>query len=345
MRYIDLRSDTVTEPTDAMRQAMANAPVGDDVYGEDPTVIQLQQEAAELFGQEAGLFVTSGTQGNLVSLLTHCERGAEILVGDKAHIFMYEAGGMAALGGIVPHIIPVQPDGTLPLDLLQAGVRGDNIHFPRTRLVTIENTQGTVDGVPLSAEYMHSVAEFAKRNKLKFHVDGARIFNAAAACGVSVQELTAGADSVTFCLSKGLGAPVGSVIVGSKAFIDEARRMRKILGGGLRQVGILAAAGLISLHEMRHRLHEDHANAAALAEGLRDVPGVKVLSQATNFVFFWLNEDAKLSPAQFQAALKERDILLSPYPGHERKFRCVTHYWITPERVQTVVQAVKQVLA
>lgn len=345
MRLIDLRSDTVTEPTDAMRQAMANAPVGDDVYGEDPTVIQLQNEAAELFGQEAGLFVTSGTQGNLTALLTHCGRGDEILVGDKAHIFMYELGGMAALGGIIPKIIPVQDDGTLPLDLLQAGVRGDNVHFPRTRLVTVENTQGTVDGVALDAAYMHSVAEFARRNKLKFHVDGARIFNAAAACGVSVAELTAGADSVTFCLSKGLGAPVGSVLVGSRAFIEEARRTRKMLGGGLRQVGILAAAGLISIREMRLRLHEDHANAALLAEGLSEIPGIKVLSQATNFTFFWLNEDAKLSPAEFQAALKERGILFSPYPGYERKFRCVTHYWITPERVNTVVEAVKQVLA
>jgi len=345
MRFIDLRSDTVTEPTDAMRQAMAHAPVGDDVYGEDPTVIQLQQEAAELFGQEAGLFVTSGTQGNLVALLTHCERGAEILLGDKSHPFLYEVGNMAMFGGIVPHIIPVQDDGTLPLDLLQTAVRGDNEHFPRTRLVTIENTQGTVGGVPLGVEYMQSVADFAKRNNLKFHVDGARIFNAAAACNVSVQELTAGADSVTFCLSKGLCAPAGSVLVGSKAFIHEARRMRKALGGGLRQVGILAAAGLISLHEMRHRLHEDHANAAALAAGLQDVPGVRVMSTATNFVFFWLNEDAKLSPAEFQAALKERDILLSPYPGYERKFRCVTHYWITPDRVQTVIEAVKQVLA
>ncbi len=345
MRFIDLRSDTVTEPTDAMRHAMANAPVGDDVYGEDPTVIQLQNDAAELFGQEAGLFVTSGTQGNLVSLLTHCGRGAEILVGDKSHIFTYEAGGMAALGGIIPHIVPVQDDGSLSLDVLQAKVRGDNEHFPRTCLVSIENTQGTVGGMPLDAAYMHAVAEFAKHNGLKFHVDGARIFNAAAACGVSVAELTAGADSVTFCLSKGLCAPAGSVLVGSKAFIAEARRTRKMLGGGLRQVGILAAAGLIALHEMRLRLHEDHANAAVLAEGLSEIPGLRVMSHATNFVFFWLEEDAKLSPAQFQAALKEHDILLSPYPGFERKFRCVTHYWITPERIQTVVDTVKQVLA
>lgn len=345
MRLIDLRSDTVTEPTDAMRQAMANAPVGDDVYGEDPTVIQLEHEAAELFGKEAGLFVTSGTQGNLVALMTHCGRGDEILVGDKAHIFMYEQGGMSALGGIVPHIIPVQADGTLPLDLLQGAVRGNNIHFPRTRLVAVENTQGTVDGVALGVDYMNSVAEFAKRNALKFHVDGARIFNAAVACNVSVAELTAGADSITFCLSKGLCAPAGSILVGSKAFIDEARRTRKILGGGMRQVGILAAAGLISIREMRLRLHEDHANAALLAEGLSEIPGLRVTSQATNFVFFWLNEDAKLSPAEFQAALKEHNILISPYPGYERRFRCVTHYWITPERVNTVVNTVKQILS
>ncbi|MCU0511404.1 MAG: low-specificity L-threonine aldolase [Anaerolineae bacterium] len=344
MQTIDLRSDTVTWPTEAMRAAMAAAVVGDDVYGEDPTVNQLEHEAAALFGKEAGLFVTSGTQGNLAALLAHCERGSEIITGDKAHTFMYEAGGMAALGGIMPHTVPVQADGTLRLDDIRAAIRGNNEHFPRTRLITLENTQGTVGGQPLSVAYTQQVGDIARQHGLKFHIDGARIFNAAAAAGVPVRALAEPADSLTFCLSKGLCAPAGSVLVGSRAFIQEARRARKMLGGGLRQAGVLAAAGLIALHEMSQRLHEDHAHAACLAEGLRTVPGVRVLSQATNFVFFWLEEEAALSPAAFAAALRAQHIIVSPYPGHERKFRCVLHYWITRERVEMVIQAMRQVL-
>jgi threonine aldolase len=345
MHKIDLRSDTVSEPTPAMREALARAVVGDDVYGEDPTVIQLENDAAAMFGKEAGLFVTSGTQGNLVAIMTHCGRGSEIIVGDKAHIFLYEAGGTAALGGIFPHTIPVQDDGTLRLDDIRHAIRGDNEHFPRTRLVTIENTQGTVGGIPLTVAYTQQVAAIAQQHNLKFHIDGARIFNAATACGVSVRELTEPADSITFCLSKGLCAPVGSVLVGNKDFIHEARRVRKMLGGGMRQVGILAAAGLIALHEMSQRLHEDHANAALLAESLSDIDGIQVLNQATNFVFFWLQESAKLTPKQFQQALAEHDILLSPYPGYERKFRAVTHYWITRERTEFVAAKIREVLA
>ncbi len=344
MHTIDLRSDTVSEPTPAMRQAMANAVVGDDVYDEDPTVHQLQNDAAAMFGKEAGLFVTSGTQGNLIALLTHCERGTEIITGDKAHTFMYEAGGMSSLGGIMPHIVPVQEDGTLRLDDIKAAIRGNNEHFPRTRLITIENTQGTVGGVPLSVDYTNRVAEIAKSHGLKFHIDGARIFNAAAACGVPVSELTENADSVTFCLSKGLCAPVGSVLVGSRDFIKEARRVRKVLGGGMRQAGVLAAAGLIGLHEMSQRLHEDHANAALLAEGLSEIPGVQVLSQHTNFVFFWLEDNAKLAPKAFEKAMADHHIIMRPYPGHERKYRCVLHYWITRERVEIVLNTMKTVL-
>lgn len=344
MDLIDLRSDTVTVPTDEMRQAMANAAVGDDVYGEDPTVIQLERDSAELFGKEAGLFVSSGTQGNLVALLTHCERGSEIIVGDKAHSFMFEAGGMSALGGIIPHTVPVQDDGTLRLEDIKNAIRTENEHFPRTRLVTVENTQGTVGGIPLSVDYMNAVGEIARENQLNFHVDGARIFNAATACGVSVRELTASADSLTFCLSKGLCAPVGSVLVGSAAFIKEARRARKMLGGGMRQAGILAAAGLISIHKMANRLQQDHDHAAYLAESLSDVPGIHVMSYATNFVFFWLNEDAKVSPKELSAALKSHGILINPYPGFERKFRCLTHYWITRQNIDTVVQTLKSIL-
>jgi threonine aldolase len=344
MDFIDLRSDTVTVPTDEMRAAMANAVVGDDVYGEDPTVNQLEAEAAAMFGKEAGLLVSSGSQGNLVALLTHCERGSEIIAGDKAHTFVFEAGGMSALGGIMPHTVPVQPDGTLKLEDIEGAIRIDNEHFPRTRLVTVENTQGTVGGLPLSREYMNAVGDLAHRHNLKFHVDGARIFNAATACGIPVSELTAAADSVTFCLSKGLCAPVGSVLVGSKAFIKEARRSRKILGGSMRQAGFIAAAGLIAIHKMSQRLQEDHDNAAYLAEGMSDVPGIQVMSQATNFVFFTLDENAKLSPKEFSAKMKEHNILVNPYTGFVRKFRAVTHYWINRQHIDTVVQTMKTVL-
>jgi len=344
MDFIDLRSDTVTHPTPEMRTAMAAAVVGDDVYGEDPTVNQLETVAAEMFGMEAGLFVTSGTQGNLIALLTHAPRGSEIIVGDKAHIVLYEQAGMAALGGIMPRTLTVQEDGTLLLDDIEQAIRGDNEHFPRTRVVCIENTQGTVGSIPLSPEYTRQVADLAHQYQLKFHIDGARIFNAATAYNVSPAEIVAGADSITFCLSKGLCAPVGSILLGSKEFIKEAHRVRKVLGGGMRQAGILAAAGLIAVEEMSQRLAEDHSNAAYLSEQLKDVPGVRVMSQNTNFVFFWLEEDAKLSPTEFIEKMAEHNVILSPYPGYDRKFRAVLHYWITRERVDKTVVAMKSVL-
>ncbi len=347
MNTIDLRSDTVSWPTEAMRQAMATATVGDDVYGEDPTVNQLERDAAAKLGKEAGLFVSSGTQGNLIALLAHCDgRGAEVILGDKAHTFVYEAGGMAVLGGIQPRTVPVQPDGTLELDAIRHAIRGDDYHFPRTQLITLENTQGTVGGVALSKAYMDAVADLAHRHDLPLHIDGARIFNAATATHEDPADLVAGADSLTFCLSKGLCAPAGSVLVGSEDFIREARRLRKMLGGGMRQAGILAAAGLIALHDMTRRLDEDHKAATRLAEGLADVPGVEVVSNHTNFVFFMLTDDARLSPDAFAQAMEsQHNILVRPYPGFKRKFRLVTHYWITPERVETIIQAVHQVLS
>ncbi|MEL6525264.1 MAG: GntG family PLP-dependent aldolase, partial [Chloroflexota bacterium] len=303
------------------------------------------RDAAEMFGQEAGLFVTSGTQGNLIALLTHCQRGDEAIVGDKAHTFVYEQGGMSALGGITPHTIPVHADGTLSLDDIEGAIRGDNYHFPRTTLVSIENTQGTVGGVPVSPAYTQQVADLAHQHDLKMHIDGARIFNAATAYSVSPQEIMGDADSMYFCLSKGLCAPVGSVLVGSEGFIKEARRTRKVLGGGMRQAGILAAAGLIALHDMSKRLQEDHDNAAYLAEAMSDVPHLRVVSQHTNFVMLWLEDDAPITPDEFSAKLKEHNILVNPYPGFKRKFRFVMHYWITPERVDTIIKAVKSVFA
>jgi threonine aldolase len=346
MDKIDLRSDTVTWPTPEMREAMANATVGDDVYGEDPTVNQLENETAELLGKEAGLFVSSGTQGNLISILTHCGRGDEIIVGDKAHTFMYEAGGISALGGVHPHTIPVQQDGTLLLDDIRRAIRGDNYHFPPTRLITLENTQGTVGGIPVSKEYSDKVAEIARENNLILHIDGARIFNAAAAYNISAKELIETADSMTFCLSKGLCAPVGSLIVGTKDFIARARRTRKILGGGMRQAGILAAAGLISIHKMANRLHEDHANAQLIGQGLKTVPHLTIKSINANFVFIELHKDAPLSPQElFEKLDKEYNIVLGLYPNYTHVFRAVTHYWITEERARKFTEAMRTLLS
>lgn len=346
MDKIDLRSDTVTWPTPKMRDAMANAVVGDDVFGDDPTVIQLEKEAAQLLGKEAALLVSSGTQGNLVSILTHCDqRGSEIIVGDKAHTFVYEAGGVSVLGGIHPHTVPVLDDGTMPLDAIRKAIRGDNYHFPVTRLISLENTQGTVGGVPISKAYTDEVAAIAREHNLILHIDGARIFNAAAALNTSARDLIEHADSMTFCLSKGLCAPVGSIIVGSEAFIAKARRVRKVLGGGMRQAGVLAAAGLIAIHEMANRLHEDHANACLLGELIGEIPGIQVNSIHTNFVFFDLLPDAKLNPQEFMKRLNaEHDIILVPYPGHKQTIRAVLHYWITEDRVHLVARAIKSLL-
>jgi threonine aldolase len=348
MDYIDLRSDTVSHPTPAMMEAMARAELGDDVYGEDPTVNALEAEAAERFGKEAGLFVSSGTQGNVVSLLAHCGRGDEAIIGDVAHTFKYEAGGMAALGGINPHTIPVQEDGTFDLDDVRHAVRGDNYHFPTTGLIAMENTHGGRWAVPVDKAFIDSVCEIAQEHNLKTHIDGARIFNAEAALGVSVKELSENVDSITFCLSKGLCAPVGSMVVGDREFIAKARRVRKMIGGGMRQAGVVAAAGRVALHEMTERLSEDHENAQRLAGGLAEVDGldVEIDRVYTNFVFFTLREDAKLTPSEFVDRLwNDYQIKMGPYPGYERRFRCVTHYWITPERVQKTIDAVTELLS
>ena len=272
MKIIDLRSDTITRPTLAMRLAMANAVVGDDVLGDDPTVQRLEALAAARLGKEAALFVASGHMGNLVSLLTHCGRGDEIIVGDQAHIFYYEQGSAAVVGGIHPRTVPNQTDGTLALDQIEAAIRGDNVHFPRTRLICLENTHNRCGGPALPAAYVQAVGALARRYGLKLHVDGARVFNAAAALGVEVRELAADADSVSFCLSKGLAAPIGSVVCGSAAFIQQARRNRKLLGGGMRQAGVIAAAGIVALEQMVERLGDDHANAQRLAAGLSQIP-------------------------------------------------------------------------
>lgn len=348
MDYIDLRSDTVTWPTPQMREAMANARVGDDVFGDDPTVKQLEAESAELLGKEAGVFVASGTMGNLTAMLTHCERGSEIIMGKRAHTYTSEVGGAAAIGGIQPNPLDVQPDGTLRLDDIRAAIRVNDEHYPRTRLIVLENTQAASGGNPLTAQYTQAVANIAHEHGLKLHIDGARLFNAAAALSVPANELVADADSVSFCLSKGLCAPVGSVLVGAQAFITEARRARKILGGSMRQVGILAAAGLVAIHEMIDRLADDHANACLLAEGLATIPGLRVEVERvrTNFVFFDLLPEARLSSAEFCERLaKDYRIVIRPLRTNPNRFRLVTHYWITSERVGHVIEAVNSLLS
>lgn len=344
MDRIDLRSDTVTWPTPAMREAMANAAVGDDVYGEDPTVNELEALAAAMLGKEAGLFVASGTMGNLVAILTHCGRGDEMILGDVAHTFLYETGSAAALGGVHPRPLPVQEDGTLCLEDIRAAVRPADVHAPISRLIALENTQNSKGGAPLTVEYTAQVGALAKEFGLKLHLDGARVFNAAVALGCDVRALTAPADSVMVCLSKGLCAPVGSVLVGAADFIGRARRIRKGLGGGMRQAGVLAAAGLIALREMTQRLHEDHVTARQLAEGLAALPGVEIdLSRVrTNMVYFRLADDVPLSAYEVAERLRGRGIWLGP--RDERRFRLVTHYWITPAHVDQVLAALRDVL-
>jgi len=327
-----------------MREAMANAKVGDDVYGEDPTINQLQAKAAEMLGKEAGLLIPSGTMGNLVAVLAHCDRGDEIILGNMAHIFLYEAGSMAAVGGVQPHTVPNQPDGRLVLDDIRAAIRPDNAHFPTTRLITLENTHNRCGGAALTAEYTQSVGEIAKQHNLVLHLDGARIFNAAASLGVDAAELVAPADSITFCLSKGLSAPVGSVLCGSEEFIKRAHRMRKQLGGGMRQAGILAAAGIVALEEIVPRLNEDHALAKKLAQGLASVPGITLDTSdpPSNMVYLTLGDNIPLNATETAQKLEKENVkvgIVGP-----RRFRLVTHYWIDDKAVGSVVEAFTKVL-
>ena len=346
MQTIDLRSDTVSHPTPEMRDAMASAVVGDDVYRDDPTVNQLEADAAKLLGKEAAVFVTSGTQGNLCALLAHCQRGDSVILGDTAHIFRYEQGGMAALGGILPHPVPVRADATLRLDDIRAAIQPDDEHKPMTRLVALENTHNAAGGIPISAEYTNEVAALTRERGLLLHIDGARIFNAAAAYGIDARELVAPADSVTFCLSKGLCAPAGSLLLGSADFIRRARRARKVLGGSLRQAGILAAAGSIALHKMRHRLGDDHRNAMLLAEGLSEIPGIIIKSQHTNFVYFALTPDSRVDQTALISRLRDHyAIYMSPYAGENGSIRLRTHYWIDAAAIDRVISALRDILA
>lgn len=343
MGIVDLRSDTVTKPTPAMREAMYRAEVGDDVYGDDPTVNRLERVAAERLGKEAALFVTSGTMGNLVALLTHCERGDEVILGDRSHTFLFEQGGMAALGGITPYPIRNQPDGTLELKDIEHAIRPDNAHFPITRLICIESTHNMCDGTPLAVQYMARVAQLAEAHGLGVHLDGARVFNAAAALDVDVKEIVKHADSVMFCLSKGLCAPVGSMVCGSSGFIDAARRARKVLGGGMRQAGIIAAAGIVALEQMTDRLMEDHTRAKRLAHSMAEIPGVEVRPVTTNILYFQVSGDVRKSPEAMASDLASRGVMVNSRGGG--RFRAVTHYWIDDADVERAIQAMREVMA
>ena len=344
MEIVDLRSDTVTQPTPEMRAAMANAVVGDDVFGEDPTINRLQEMAAGRMGKEAGLFVPSGTMGNLTAVLSHCGRGDEVILGNLGHTFLFEGGGIAALGGVHPYALPTQPDGTLRLEDIRAAYRSDDPHYPTSRLITLENTHNRCGGVPLSLDYMNQVKQAARELGLKIHLDGARIFNAAAALGVPAARLVEAADSVTFCLSKGLCAPVGSVLCGTQEFIHQARRIRKQLGGGMRQAGILAAAGVVALEQMVDRLQEDHRRAQALAQGLARIAGLTVEREVppTNMVFVQLDEAVLATAPDVVQRLQEYGVRVGAVGA--RRFRLVTHYWITDAGVERAIEAFCRVL-
>jgi threonine aldolase len=329
---VDLRSDTVTHPTAAMRRAMAEAEVGDDVFGEDPTVNRLEEMAAQRLGKEAALFVASGTMANLVSELTHCGRGDEMIVGDQAHIFNYEQGGSASVGGIHTRTVPNQPDGRMLLEDLEAAIRPGNVHFPRTRLIALENTHNRCSGSPLDVGYLRAVRDLARRYGLSVHMDGARLFNAATSLNVDPADLAAEVDSVSICLSKGLAAPVGSLVCGTRPFIGEARRMRKVLGGGMRQAGVLAAAGIVALRDMTERLAEDHANARRLGEGLAQIEGLDVNLETvrTNIVYCDIGHDV-LQAAELAARLNAHGVRVLAVRKY--RIRAVTHYHITQQGI------------
>ncbi len=334
---IDLRSDTVTQPTEEMREAMARAVVGDDVFGEDPTVRELEALAAEMLGKEAGLFVPSGTMANLVAVMTHTQKGDEVLVEAEAHTYYYEVGSISAVAGAIPRPIPGRAGYIAPEQVREA-VRPANVHFPIPRLLCLENTHNRAGGMPFGPQEMDAVCLTARELGLAVHVDGARIFNAAVALGVPAKALVRHADSAMFCVSKGLSAPVGSVLVGAGDFIERARRFRKMVGGGMRQAGVIAAAGVVALRTMVTRLAEDHANARRLAEGTARVPGLAVdLSRVrTNMVVVQVNGPS--SAAEFSARLRDEGVLA--LPTGPSTIRMVTHRHITTRDVQLAIEAV-----
>uniref|UniRef100_A0ACD5ZQZ7 Uncharacterized protein n=1 Tax=Avena sativa TaxID=4498 RepID=A0ACD5ZQZ7_AVESA len=349
---VDLRSDTVTKPSEAMRAAMAAADVDDDVIGVDPTARSFETEMARMMGKEAALFVPSGTMANLVSVLVHCDtRGSEVILGHNSHIHIYENGGISTIGGVHPRTVPNNPDGTMDIDKIVAAVRnldGGGICYPTTRLICLENTHGNCGGKCISVEYTDKVGEVAKTHGLKLHIDGARIFNASVALGVPVDRLVRAADSVSVCLSKGLGAPVGSVIVGSKSFIEKAKILRKTLGGGMRQVGVLCAAAHVGVRDTVGKLADDHRRAKVLAEGLKKIRQftVDLSSVETNMVYFDIT-DPLVSPSKLCQVLKQRNVLAMAVSS--KSVRLVVHYQISDSDIKYALtcmeEAVEEILS
>ena len=348
---IDLRSDTVTLPSPAMREAMYRAEVGDDVYGEDPTINRLQELAAEHTGKEAALFVPTGTMGNAVSVLAQTGWGRAVMVGDQSHIYRYEVGGASTLGGSPMWVVPTQPDGMLDWHALETGISdGSDEHSAATALICIENSHNRCGGAVLSVEQVESITGLAHARGLKVHMDGARVFNAATALGVPVSTLARTVDSLMFCLSKGLSAPVGSMVVGSKDFIFKAHRMRKLLGGGMRQAGILAAAGIVALEQMVERLAEDHENCQKLAHGLADFPQIdihpeRVVTNIVNFSVQHSEVEQRLSDAEtlrFLDHMSEHGVLAGTMG--EGVIRAVTHYGIEAEDIEKALAGIRRAL-
>ncbi|CAN6901290.1 unnamed protein product [Brassica oleracea] len=346
-RSVDLRSDTVTRPTDAMREAMASAEVDDDILGYDPTARHLEEEMAKMMGKEAALFVPSGTMGNLICVMVHCEvRGSEVILGDNSHIHVYENGGISTIGGVHPKTVKNEEDGTMELGAIEAAIRDPkgSKFYPSTMLICLENTHANSGGRCLSAEYTDSVGKIAKRHGLKLHIDGARLFNASIALGVPVHRLVEAADSVSVCLSKGLGAPVGTVIVGSHTFIEKAKTLRKTLGGGMRQIGVLCAAALVALQENLPKLQFDHKKAKLLAEGLNQMKGIRINAAAveTNMIFMDMEDGSRLTAEKLRKSLTECGILV--LPGNSSRIRMVVHHQITISDVHYTLSCLQQAM-
>lgn len=340
MTLIDLRSDTVTHPTPAMREAMANAPVGDDVYGDDPTVLQLELLAASMLGKEAALFVPSGNFGNQLALLTHCQRGDEVILGDDCHIVWHETGGAAVIAGVQLRTI-ASNDGTLDAEEVRKRIRdGEDIHWPRTGLICLENAHSNGKVIPL--QNMAAVWEVAQQYQVPVHLDGARVFNAATHLGCDVRDITRYCDTVMCCLSKGLAAPVGSILAGSESFIRKARKNRKMMGGGMRQLGVLAAPGILALKEMSTRLHEDHDNACFLANALQALPGIKVDLDSVHINMVWFELPASLDTERLMSALSANGIKVNP--PENKLMRLVTHWQVGRKELEKVIDTFRQVL-
>ena len=340
---IDLRSDTVTLPTNKMKQFIMDSPLGDDVYGEDPSVNLLQKKIAKIFNKESALFVPSGTMANLISVLTHCNRGDEVILGNKSHIFFYEAGGISAFGGVHSHQINNNDDGTININDIVSAIRkkGDD-HFPKTKLICLENTHNACYGSPINTDFFNEVKNIAKKHNIPIHLDGARIFNAAIALNKSVDELTKDCDSVSCCLSKGLSAPVGSVILGNKNFISKAKSLRKALGGGMRQAGLIASAGIFSLDHMVNRIKDDHSNAKILAGKLNLIKNIEInLNQVHTNIIFIYNRDKTLSNQDMLLSLEKNNIKID-YKGNS-KFRLVTHSGFKKEDINTVIKVFRKI--